>query len=230
MTRDDRASSGAMIGRTPLTSKGKRTDRQNFRALLSQIMLRGLYDWTMNLAAHRHARWGLALVSFAESSFFPIPPDVALIPMVLAKRALAWTYALICTVASVLGGVAGYAIGFFFFVQLGEPILNFYGYTEQFASFAARYNEYGVWIVLIAGLTPFPYKVITIASGATGLNFLVFMVASIAARGMRFFAVAGLLWWFGEPIRTFIDRYFGLLSIAFVVLLIGGFLLVGLIL
>ncbi|MEQ9145752.1 MAG: YqaA family protein [Parvibaculaceae bacterium] len=193
-------------------------------------MLRGLYDWTMNLAAHRHARWGLALVSFAESSFFPIPPDVALIPMVLAKRALAWTYALICTVASVLGGVAGYAIGFFFFVQLGEPILNFYGYTEQFASFAARYNEYGVWIVLIAGLTPFPYKVITIASGATGLNFLVFMVASIAARGMRFFAVAGLLWWFGEPIRTFIDRYFGLLSIAFVVLLIGGFLLVGLIL
>ena len=193
-------------------------------------MLRSLYDWTMNLAAHRHARWGLALVSFAESSFFPIPPDVALIPMVLAKRALAWTYALICTIASVLGGVAGYAIGFFFFVQLGEPILGFYGYSDQFASFAERYNEYGVWIVLIAGRTPFPYKVITIASGATGLNFVVFMLASIAARGIRFFAVAGLLWWFGEPIRIFIDKYFGLLSFLFVALLIGGFLLVGLIL
>lgn len=190
-------------------------------------MLRNLYDWTLNLAAHRNARWGLALVSFAESSFFPIPPDVALIPMILAKRALAWTYALICTVASVLGGVAGYAIGFFFFVQLGEPILEFYGYADKFANFAERYNEYGVWIVLIAGLTPFPFKVITIASGTTGLNFLVFVAASIVARGARFFMVAALLWWFGEPIRAFIERYFGILSVLFIVLLIGGFLLVG---
>lgn len=190
-------------------------------------MLRSLYEWTLNLAAHRHARWGLALVSFAESSFFPIPPDVALIPMILAKRAAAWTYATICTLASVLGGVAGYAIGFFFFVQLGEPILEFYGYAEKFASFAERYNEYGVWIVLIAGLTPFPFKVITIASGTTGLNFLVFVVASVLARGGRFFAVAALLWWFGEPIRAFIERYFGILSILFIILLIGGFLLVG---
>ena len=190
-------------------------------------MLRNLYDWTLNLAAHRNARWGLALVSFAESSFFPIPPDVALIPMILAKRALAWTYALICTVASVLGGVAGYAIGLFFFVQLGEPILEFYGYADKFANFAERYNEYGVWIVLIAGLTPFPFKVITIASGTTGLNFLVFVAASIVARGARFFMVAALLWWFGEPIRAFIERYFGILSVLFIVLLIGGFLLVG---
>ena len=190
-------------------------------------MLRSLYEWTLNLAAHRHARWGLALVSFAESSFFPIPPDVALIPMILAKRAAAWTYATICTLASVLGGVAGYAIGFFFFVQLGEPLLEFYGYAEKFANFAERYNEYGVWIVLIAGLTPFPFKVITIASGTTGLNFLVFVVASVLARGGRFFAVAALLWWFGEPIRAFIERYFGILSILFIILLIGGFLLVG---
>lgn len=190
-------------------------------------MLRNLYDWTLNLAAHRHARWGLALVSFAESSFFPIPPDVVLIPMILAKRALAWVYALICTVASVLGGVAGYAIGFFFFVQLGEPILDFYGYADKFANFAERYNDYGVWIVLIAGLTPFPFKVITIASGTTGLNFFVFLAASVVARGARFFTVAALLWWFGDPIRAFIERYFGILSVLFIVLLIGGFLLVG---
>jgi membrane protein YqaA with SNARE-associated domain len=193
-------------------------------------MLRNLYDWTLNLAAHRHARWGLALVSFAESSFFPIPPDVALIPMILAKRAAAWTYALICTLASVLGGIAGYAIGFFFFVQLGQPILEFYGYADKFSDFAERYNEYGIWIVLIAGLTPFPFKVITIASGTTGLNFLVFVTASIVARGARFFVVAALLWWFGEPIRAFIERYFGILSVLFIVALIGGFLLVGVIL
>jgi len=193
-------------------------------------MLRSLYDWTMNLAAHRHARWGLALVAFAESSVFPIPPDVALIPMILAKRALAWTYALICTSASVVGGAAGYAIGFFFFAQVGEPILAFYGYTDQFANFASRYNEHGVWIVLIAGLTPFPFKVITIASGATALNFFVFIAASLVARSARFFAVAALLWWFGEPIRNFIDRYFAILSVLFIAALIGGFLLVGLIL
>lgn len=187
-------------------------------------MLRGLYDWTIRLSGHRHAPWGLAVVSFVESSVFPIPPDVVLIPMVLSQRAKAWAYAAICTVASVVGGIFGYAIGYFLFDTLGQTILNFYGYQDAFASFAARYNDYGVWIVLIAGFTPFPYKVITIASGVTQLNFLVFMLASIVARGARFFIVAGLLWWFGPPIRAFIDRYFGLLSFLFMALLIGGFL------
>lgn len=186
-------------------------------------MLRGLYDWTIRLSGHRHAPWGLAVVSFVESSVFPIPPDVVLIPMVLSQRAKAWAYAAICTVASVVGGIFGYAIGYFLFDTLGQTILNFYGYQDAFASFAARYNEWGVWIVLIAGFTPFPYKVITIASGVTQLNFLVFMLASIVARGARFFIVAGLLWWFGPPIRAFIDRYFGLLSFLFMALLIGGF-------
>lgn len=190
-------------------------------------MLRRLYDWTLSLAAHRHARWGLAGVAFAESSFFPIPPDILLIPMVLAERAKAWAYATLCTLASVLGGVAGYLIGYLLFDQIGQPILAFYGYGEAFDSFASQYNEYGVWIVLIAGLTPFPYKVITIASGVTGLNFAVFLIASVVARGLRFFAVSALLWWFGDPIRAFIDRYFGLLSIVFVLLLIGGFLAIG---
>ena len=189
-------------------------------------MLRRLYDWTIHLSGKRHAPWALGAVSFAESSFFPLPPDIVLIPMVLAQRQKAWIYATICTIASVIGGIFGYAIGYFLFDTVGSYILNLYGYQEAFQSFAARYNEFGVWIVLIAGITPFPYKVITIASGVTQLNFFVFMLASVVARGARFYAVAGLLWWFGEPIRAFIDRYFGLLTIVFMALLFGGFLAV----
>lgn len=177
----------------------------------------------MELAAHRNAPWALAGVSFAESSVFPIPPDVMLIPMVLAERRKAWFYATICTIASVVGGAFGYLIGYALFETVGQPILNFYGYTEKFEEFASRYNDYGAWIVFIAGVTPFPYKVITIASGVTQLNFLIFMVASVAARGLRFFVVAGLLYWFGPPIKDFIERYLGILSVVFVVLLIGGF-------
>lgn len=189
-------------------------------------MLRRLYDRTMEAAAHRNAPWALAGVAFVESSVFPIPPDVMLIPMVLAERLKAWFYAGLATIASVLGGVLGYIIGYFLFETVGEPILRFYGYSEAFADFAARYNQYGAWIVFFAGVTPFPYKVITIASGVTQLNFLVFMVASIAARGLRFFVVAALLYWFGPPIKDFIERYLGILFTIFVVLLFGGFVLV----
>lgn len=193
-------------------------------------MLRSLYDRTMALAGHRHANWALAAVSFIESSVFPIPPDVMLIPMVLAKRHKALLIAVICTAASVLGGLAGYTIGLFLFDGIGQPILEFYGYGEKFASFQSRYNEWGVWIVLIAGLTPFPYKVITIASGVTGLSLPVFLIASILARGCRFAIVTALLWKFGAPIRDFIERYLGLLFILFMVLLIGGFAVVKLVL
>jgi membrane protein YqaA with SNARE-associated domain len=193
-------------------------------------MLRGLYDWTLDLAAHRHARWGLALVSFVESSVFPIPPDVALIPMVLAKRDKAWLYATICTVASVLGGAFGYAVGYFLFDTLGQYILNLYGYQQAYESFSENFNAWGIWIVLIAGFTPFPFKVITIASGVTHLNFAIFMLVSLFARGARFYLVAGLLWWFGPPIKNFIDRYFGILSFAFIALLLGGFLVAGMML
>lgn len=189
-------------------------------------MLRRLYDWTMGLAAHRHAGWGLAGISFAESSVFPIPPDVILIPMVLARRAMAWTYAAICTAASVAGGLAGWLIGAFLFDTIGRQVLQFYGYSEQFASFAERYNEYGAWIVFFAGITPFPYKVITIASGATGLSIGVFMVASLLARGLRFYIVAALLGWLGPPIREFIEKRLGLLFTIFVILLVGGFVMV----
>jgi membrane protein YqaA with SNARE-associated domain len=189
-------------------------------------MLRRLYDWTMSLAARTGAAWALAIVAFIESSVFPIPPDVLQIPMVLARRDRAWAYAAIATVASVLGGVTGYLIGWLVFDTVGRPLLDFYGYGAKFDDFAARYNHWGAWIVFIAGVTPFPYKVITIASGATGLPMPVFMVASVAARGLRFFVVSALLYWFGPPIRAFIERYLGLLAIVFVVLLLGGFALV----
>ena len=188
-------------------------------------MLRRLYDWTMNLAGHPRAPWALGTVSFVESSVFPIPPDVLLIPMVLKERAKAWFSATLCTVTSVLGGVAGYAIGYFLFETIGKPILGFYGYTDKFVEFAGRYNEWGAWIVFIAGLTPFPYKVVTIASGVTQLNLIVFIVASVIARGMRFYAVAGLLYWFGPPVRAFIEKRLGLVFTVFVVGLVGGFVL-----
>lgn len=187
-------------------------------------MLRRLYDLVIDLAAHPKAPWLLAFVSFVESSVFPIPPDAMLIPMVLAERAKAWFFATVSTISSVLGGAAGYAIGFFLFELVGKPILGFYGYEEKFAHFAGQYNEYGAWIVFFAGVTPFPYKVITIASGATLLNFWVFMAASVAARGLRFFLVSGLLYWFGPPIRAFIERRLGLVTTLFLVSLIGGFI------
>jgi len=187
-------------------------------------MIRRLYDWTMNAASHKNAPAGLFAVSFIESSFFPIPPDVMLIPMILAQRAKAWLFAAIATLGSVIGGIFGYAIGYFVFESIGVPILNFYGLTDAFQEFAAKYNEWGAWIVFIAGVTPFPYKVITIASGATQLNIVIFMVASILARGLRFYVVAALLYWFGPPIREFIERRLGLVAVVFVVLLVGGFI------
>jgi len=189
-------------------------------------MLRRLYDWVLEMATHRHAAWALSVVAFLESSVFPIPPDVMLIPMVLADRLKAWVYAAIATLSSVVGGIAGYAIGYFLFELVGRPVLGFYGYSEAFAEFASRYNDYGAWIVFLAGITPFPYKVITIASGATQLNFIVFLIASIAARGLRFFLVSALLYWFGPPIRDFIERRLGLVTTVFFVLLFGGFVLV----
>ncbi len=186
-------------------------------------MLRRLYDWVMDLAAHRNATAVLGTVSFIESSVFPIPPDAFLIPMVLANRAKAWWYALVCTVTSVLGGILGYAIGALLYDTLGSALLNFYGYQAHFEEFATNYNKDGALYVFGAGLTPFPYKVITIASGATQLALPVFMAASVVARGLRFFVVAGLLYYFGPPIKTFIEKYLGLLTVLFFGLVVAGF-------
>jgi membrane protein YqaA with SNARE-associated domain len=190
-------------------------------------VLRRLYDWTLSLASNPHALWALAIVSFAESSFFPIPPDILLIPLVLARPSQAWLIAGVCTAASVVGGAFGYLIGWGLFEQVGRPVLEFYGQQDQFDRFATTYNEWGAWAVLIAGVTPFPYKIITILSGSTGLNFAVFMVASLIARALRFFVVAALLWKFGPPIRVFIEERLGLVFSLFVAALVGGFLVLG---
>lgn len=191
-----------------------------------QALLHRLYEWTLSLAAGKHALWALAVVAFVESSFFPIPPDVLMIPMILATPHRAFRIAFVAMIASVLGGAFGYAIGAFAFEQVGQPILASLGKTAQIDEFNTRFNDYGVWAVLVAGLTPFPYKVITIMSGWTGLSFWVFMVTSLVARGGRFFLVAALLWKFGAPIRMFIEKWLGPLMIAFCVLLIGSFYLV----
>ncbi|WP_127521201.1 YqaA family protein [Mesorhizobium sp. Z1-4] len=189
-------------------------------------MLRRLYDWTMSLARTRYAEGALAGVSFTESSFFPIPPDVLLIPMVLAKRSAWIRYAFICTVASIVGALLGYAIGALLYETIGKPILAFYNAEQSFEQLAEWYNRWGGWGVLAAAITPFPYKVLTIFSGATGLNLFVFIIVSIIGRGLRFFLVAGLLYRYGEPIREFIEARLGLLFTLFMVLLIGGFVAV----
>ncbi len=189
-------------------------------------MLRRLYDWTLSLASGPRAPAALGTVSFIESSVFPIPPDILLIPMVIAKREAAWRLAFLCTVTSVLGGLAGYLIGHFLFQQVAEPVLAFYGYLDKFEAFSEIFNSWGWWFVFFAGLTPFPYKVITIASGATGLSLPVFLLASIVSRGIRFVAVAGLLYFFGPPIRDFIEKRLGLMFTIFVVMLVGGFVLI----
>jgi membrane protein YqaA with SNARE-associated domain len=186
-------------------------------------VLRRLYEWTLSLAASPFALWALAVVSFVESSVFPIPPDVLLIPMVIARPSRAWVIAGVCTLASVAGGAFGYFIGWGLFEEVGRPVLEFYGKSERFEEFRTTYNAWGAWAVLIAGVTPFPYKVITILSGATSLNIWVFMVASLIARGLRFFLIAALLWKFGEPVKDFIERRLGLVFSLGIVALIGGF-------
>lgn len=186
-------------------------------------MIRGLYDWTLSLAGRKNALAFLGVVAFLESSIFPIPPDVLILPMVLASREKAWKIAAVATGASVLGGIAGYAIGMFLFEAMGQTLLSFYGYSEQFTEFQSLYSEWGAWIVFGAGLTPFPFKVITIASGAAALDPIVFIVAASLARGLRFFLVAALLWKFGPPIKSFIEKRLGLVTMITFILLTGGF-------
>lgn len=186
-------------------------------------MLRKLYDWTFSLAGRPHARWWLGLVAFVESSFFPIPPDTLLIPMLLARRRQAWLLAGIATGASVAGGLAGYMIGFFLFDALALPLIEFYGFEAQFAEFQELYLENGAWIVAFFGVTPFPFKVITLASGATGLDLIVFTLASLGARSVRFYLEAALIWKFGEPIQAFIENNLAKVVLAAATLLVGGF-------
>ena len=186
-------------------------------------MLHRLYTRVMDLAQHRHAMRWLAGISFIESSVFPIPPDAMMVPMILARPARAWIIAGVALAASVAGGLLGYAIGAFFFEAIGRPILTALGKADAMEAFNQRFNDFGFWAVLIAGVTPFPYKVITIMSGWTGMPLVTFMATSVLARGLRFFVVAALLRAFGDPIRDFIERRLGLVSTLFVLLLIAGF-------
>lgn len=188
--------------------------------------IRALYDWVFFLAKSKNANTALFGISFAESSFFPIPPDILLIPMVLAKRHKWIFLASLCTLASVLGAFLGYYIGAALYDTIGQPILAFYGKEDAFDKVAAWYNKWGGWGVLFAAITPFPYKVLTIFSGATGLNLVTFIVVSIIGRSFRFFLVSWLLYKFGDPMREFIEKRLGLMFTIAMALLIGGFVAV----
>jgi membrane protein YqaA with SNARE-associated domain len=190
-------------------------------------MLRKLYDWTMGLAARPDALRALGVVSFAESSFFPIPPDVMLIPMVIAQRHRAWLIAGVCTIASVLGAMLGYAIGFYLFETIGMWVIGIYGLEDKVAQFKVFYDQYGLMVILVKGLTPIPFKLITIMSGAMQFNFPTFVAACLVTRGFRFFIVAALLRVFGPSIRAFIEKRLTLVFLAFLVLLVGGFVAVA---
>lgn len=189
-------------------------------------LLRRTYDWVLHWSTTRYALPALAILSFAESSFFPIPPDVLLIAMVVAVPMKAFRYAAVCSVASVLGGMFGYLLGWQFMEAVGTPIVNFYHLQAQWDKIGGWYEEYNAWAVGAAGFTPLPYKVFTLAAGAFQINFPVFVLASLVSRSARFFIVAGLIWKYGAPIKIFIEKYFNILSIVFIVLLFAGFVLV----
>ena len=188
-------------------------------------MLRRLYDWVLHWAATPHGTVALFLLAFAESSFFPIPPDVLLIAMCVARPERSLRFATVCAAGSILGGCLGYLIGWHFMAQVGERIVAFYGLTDKVAYIESLYNTYDAWAVGIAGFTPIPYKVFTIAAGMFKINFTVFVLASACSRSARFFLVGGLIYIFGPRIQRFIDRYFDLLAVTFTVLLVGSFVL-----
>jgi membrane protein YqaA with SNARE-associated domain len=189
-------------------------------------MLRHLYDRMIEIAAGPDAIWALLAIAFAESSFFPIPPDVLLIPMMLARPQAAWRLAAYCTLASVAGGMLGYAIGYYGFDLIGRPILEFYHAMGSYDALKAGFDRWGVWIIIIKGMTPIPYKLVTIASGVAHFDLAAFVGASIISRSLRFFLLAALLWWFGAAVRDFIERRLMLVTSAFAVCLVGGFVII----
>ena len=191
-------------------------------------MFRRLYDWTLRLANHRHAIRSMAAISFAESSFFPIPPDVMIVPMILARRDQAWLIATVCTVSSVAGGVLGYAIGYFLYDSVGHWLMNVHGMEDGMDQFRAWYDEWGAAIILVKGFTPIPFKLVTIASGFAAFNFPIFLITALITRGARFFLIAALLKRYGAPIQDFIERRLTLVGLSFLGALAGGFALIAL--
>jgi membrane protein YqaA with SNARE-associated domain len=192
-------------------------------------MFRALYDWVLRLAGHRHAIRYMGAVSFAESSFFPIPPDVMLVPMIIARREQAWLIATVCTVASVAGGIVGYAIGYFLYETVGEWLITVYGLQNGASEFHATYEKWGAAIILAKGLTPIPFKLVTIVSGLAKFNFGIFVLTATITRAARFFAIAALLRHYGEPIQAFIEKRLTLVATSFLVVLIAGFAAVTLV-
>ncbi|MBN2569127.1 MAG: DedA family protein [Deltaproteobacteria bacterium] len=192
-------------------------------------MLRKLYDWVLHWAETPYGSWALFLLAFVESSFFPIPPDVLLIALAISVPARSLRFAFICSLGSILGGIVGYAIGYNFMQLVGLRILDFYGLTDRYHTIGTLYNKYNAWAVGIAGFTPIPYKVFTIAAGAFKIDFPIFLIASAVSRSARFFLVGWLIYIFGDSIREFIDRYFNILAVVFVILLVGGAVLTKLV-
>lgn len=187
--------------------------------------IRRLYDWTIRLAAHKHAVWALCGISFLESIIFPIPPDAVLVPMCLTNRRKAFLYAFVCTLASVAGGVVAYGIGYFLYDTIGKGIIAFYGMTAKFDSVKAAYDEWGAWLLVAKGFAPVPYKIMAILSGVLQMNVLVFAIASAGGRAIRFFTLAALVWKFGEPVQKFIEKYLTIVCLVFLGLIIGGFIM-----
>jgi membrane protein YqaA with SNARE-associated domain len=189
-------------------------------------MLRRLYNWVLQWAETPYSAWALFLLAFAESSFFPIPPDVLLIALAVAKPGKSLQYALLCSIGSILGGCLGYFIGYEFMVAIGQKIVHFYGFQDKMAYVGQLYRQYDAWAVGIAGFTPIPYKVFTISAGMFRINFGVFLLASVVSRSARFFIVGGLIYKFGPRIQSFIDRYFDILAVSFTVLLVLSFVII----
>ncbi len=189
-------------------------------------MLKRLYDWVLHWAETPYGVWALLVLAFSESSFFPIPPDVLLIALAISIPRKSLNYALVCTAGSVAGGAFGYFLGLKLMESVGIPIINFYGAMEQYEKLKILYHQYDVWVVATAGFTIIPYKLITITAGAVNLDFSNFIITSAASRAARFFLVATLIFRYGEPIKAFIEKYFNILSVLFIILLVGGFLLV----
>ena len=189
-------------------------------------IIRKIYNWVLHWAENTYGIWALFILAFCESSFFPIPPDVLLIALAISLPSKSFKYALVCSVGSVLGGAFGYFIGKELMDTIGKPILEFYSATEKYDSIGQKFNQHNILAIGIAGFTPIPYKIFTIAAGAFNINFFVFLLTSIISRSARFFILAGLIFKFGSPIKTLIDKYFNLLTIVFVILLVVGFVLI----
>jgi membrane protein YqaA with SNARE-associated domain len=201
------------------------SDRRSTRSNLQRGKMKKLYDWTMSLASSKHAPFALGAIAFAESSFFPVPPDVILVPMTLAEPRKAWFYAALCTLASVAGGALGYAFGALFYDTIGQWLINLYGYAEKMDALRAFYAQWGAIFILVKGFTPIPYKLVTIVSGLLAYNFPLFIVLSLITRGARFFVLAAAINRFGEPLRSRLERHFGLFVGSLAVIVVAGFAL-----